>query len=212
LSEFRDRLIAGTLGLHLLDAMLARCKSLGLLKARGRQRTDSTHVRAAVRALNRLQIVGETLRHTLNVLASAAPQWLRPQRHAHFPARYGPRFDEYRLPRAKDERQALAEQIGADGRELLLASDALVTGQQQGIDLVGPVTTNQHWQQRAQEGFAIASFALDWEQQVARCPNGQQNCKWSPTDATRGSPFRERRVQCVSVGARVHTRRRDHGN
>ena len=66
-------------------------------------------------------------------------------------------------------------------------ADALVDSQQQGIDLVGPVTTNQHWQQRAQAGFAIASVERDWEQQVARCPNGQQSGNWSPTHDTRGN-------------------------
>lgn len=30
----------------------------------------------------------------------------------------GPRFDEYRLPRSKEERQALADQIGEDGFRL----------------------------------------------------------------------------------------------
>ena len=35
-----------------------RCRERGLLKARGRQRTDSTHVLAAIRALNRLGVVG----------------------------------------------------------------------------------------------------------------------------------------------------------
>jgi transposase len=119
LSEFRDRLIAGSLELHLLDIMLTRFKAAGLLKARGRQRTDSTHVLAAVRALNRLQIVGESLRHALNVLAVAAPDWLPPHLHANWPERYGARFEEYRLPKAKDARQALAEQIGGDGRGLL---------------------------------------------------------------------------------------------
>ena len=34
---------------------------------------------AAVRALTRLEGVGETLRHTLNVLAEVAPDWLRAQ-------------------------------------------------------------------------------------------------------------------------------------
>ena len=42
------------------------------MKARGRQRTDSTYVLAAVRAVNRLESVGETL----NALASVAPDWL----------------------------------------------------------------------------------------------------------------------------------------
>lgn len=316
LSEFRDRLIAGNLELHLLDAILARFKAAGLLKARGRQRTDSTHVLAAVRALNRLQIVGETLRHTLNVLAVAAPTWLRPHLLAEWVERYQARFEEYRLPRAKTERQALAEQIGADGRLLLAKvyaadtpswlrelpavqtlrtvwlqqyhavaceaamswrtseelppgsqiinspydpdarygrkrttewtgykvhltescdedtphfithvhtsiatgpdydalepihaalaakdllpaehlvdagypdADALVSSQQQGIDLLGPVPSNQHWQQKAQEGFDIASFQLDWEHKVATCPEGQQSKKWSATHDTRGN-------------------------
>ena len=121
LSEFRDRLITGSLELHLLDTMLVRFKELGLLKARGRQRTDSTHVLAAVRALNRLQCVGETVRHALNSLAVAAPDWLAPLLEADWLERYASRFDEYRLPKAEAERQALAEQIGADGRTLLQA-------------------------------------------------------------------------------------------
>ena len=61
----------------LLEALLERCRRLGLLKAHGRQRTDSTHVLAAVRALNRLELVRETLGHTLEVLAGAVPDWLR---------------------------------------------------------------------------------------------------------------------------------------
>ena len=35
-----------------------RCRELGLIRERGRQRTDSTHVLAAVRMLNRLERVG----------------------------------------------------------------------------------------------------------------------------------------------------------
>ena len=46
----------------LLETMLERFKAQGLLKARGKQRTDSTHVLAAIRTLNRLECVGETLR------------------------------------------------------------------------------------------------------------------------------------------------------
>ena len=62
LCEFRTRLIDGDAGSALLDAMLARFKTCGLLKVRGQQRTDSTHVLAAVRGVNRLEFVGETLR------------------------------------------------------------------------------------------------------------------------------------------------------
>jgi transposase len=121
LSEFRGRLVAGSAEQLLLDAMLERFKAKGWLKARGRQRTDSTAVLAAIRTLNRLECVGETLRHALNSLAVAAPDWLRPHLDPAWAERYGPRFDEYRLPKDQPEREALAEQIGQDGFQLLRA-------------------------------------------------------------------------------------------
>src|SRR5215203_1811238 len=62
LSEFRTRLVKGSAEQGLLDTLLERVQEAGLLKTRGRQRTDSTHVLAAVRMLNRLERVGETLR------------------------------------------------------------------------------------------------------------------------------------------------------
>jgi transposase len=76
LSEFRSRLIDGRAERSLFDVMLERFRRLGLLKAHGRQRTDSSHVLAAVRALNRLELVRETLRHTLDVLATTVPAWV----------------------------------------------------------------------------------------------------------------------------------------
>ena len=76
LSEFRSRLVAGDLACLALDALLERLAGLGLVKAGGRQRTDSTHVLGAIRALNRLELAGETLRAALEALAVAAPGWL----------------------------------------------------------------------------------------------------------------------------------------
>jgi transposase len=121
LSEFRTRLVQGSAELRLLDVMLARFKDKGLLKARGRQRTDSTHVLSVARALNRLECVGETIRHALNTLAVTAPDWLQPRLQPEWGDRYGTRFDDYGVPKAEAERQALAEQMGADGRTLLTA-------------------------------------------------------------------------------------------
>ncbi len=71
--------MAGGAEEQLLDTLLALCRDLKLLSARGRQRTDSTHVLGAVRFLNRLECVTETLRAALNALATAAPEWLRRQ-------------------------------------------------------------------------------------------------------------------------------------
>src|SRR5919107_160374 len=77
LCEFRARLLKGGAEERLLERLLARCRELGLLKARGRQRPDATHVLAAIRTLNRLELLGETLRAALNELAAVAPDWLR---------------------------------------------------------------------------------------------------------------------------------------
>jgi transposase len=79
LSEFRSRLVAGAAERLLLDAVLEIAATHRLLKAGGRQRTDSTHVLAAARAMNRIECVHETLRHALEVLALAAPEWLLSQ-------------------------------------------------------------------------------------------------------------------------------------
>ena len=69
LSEFRSRLVEGGAERLLLDTLLERLRDRGLVKAKGRQRTDSTHVLAAVRGLNQLERVGETARAALNQLA-----------------------------------------------------------------------------------------------------------------------------------------------
>jgi len=54
LSEFRARLIEGAAETRLLNTLLDIAQKRGWVKAGGRQRTDSTHVLAAVRQLNRL--------------------------------------------------------------------------------------------------------------------------------------------------------------
>jgi transposase len=124
LSEFRDRLLAGSAEESLLDKLLERCQGLGLLKARGPQRTDSTHVLAAVRVLNRLELVAETLRATLNELATVAPDWLRHLAPLEWYERYGKRIEDTRLPREKTARAAYAQTVGEDGFRVLDAAEA----------------------------------------------------------------------------------------
>jgi transposase len=124
LTEFRARLIAGGAEHLLLDRMLERFKARGLVQARGKQRTDSTHVLAAVHDLHLLELVGETLRATLDDLAAAAPDWLREVARPLWFKRYGRRVEDYRLPKRREEREALALEIGSDGFILLEAVDA----------------------------------------------------------------------------------------
>jgi transposase len=125
LSEFRDRLVADEMGRGceglFLTRLLEQARARGWLKARGRQRTDSTHVLAAIRTLNRLMLVAETVRAALNSLAVAAPEWLHGHVRADWHDRYDQRVEEYRLPTAKTARAALATTIGADGLLLLQA-------------------------------------------------------------------------------------------
>ncbi len=135
LSEFRSRIGDGKAELLLLDPLLSRLQEGKLLKAHSRQRTDSTHVLAAVRTLNRLERVGETLRQALNHLAIIAPDWLGTQvaanwhqrydrRVENYHQRYDRRVENYHLPKTDAERAQLAAIIGKDGRTLLRAIDA----------------------------------------------------------------------------------------
>ena len=125
LSEFRCRLIADKSEGLLLDTLLDRLRSLELIKPRGRQRTDLTHALAAVRRLNRLERVGETLRAVLNDIAVEAPQWLQALATAEWYDRYSGRVENYRLPKTDAAREQLASTIGGDGRKLLLAIDTM---------------------------------------------------------------------------------------
>ena len=84
-----------------------------------KQRTDSTHILAVVRSLNRLELVGRNLQSALNAIAQHAPEWMQ----AHIPTdwfdRYRRQLDDDRLPKGANERQALARTIGNDGISLL---------------------------------------------------------------------------------------------
>jgi len=311
LCEFRKRILDGGAEYLFLDNLLTLLRERGLLKARGQQRTDSTHVLAAIRTLNRLMLVGETMRFALNQLAQVVPDWLRALSPPAWFERYSRRVEEYRLPSAKQARSDLAATIGAEGFVLLTAvyasaapaaaralpaldilrqvwlqqyyapaadgstrwreaddtapashlihspydlearystkhelhwvgykthvtetcdpdlphlithvettqattpdntvlsdihtalavkellprehlldggypsSAQLVTSQtEHAIDVVAPVREDPHWQGRAQTGFGVDCFVLDWEARQATCPQGQTSTKWSET-------------------------------
>jgi transposase len=124
LSAFRDRLRAGSAEELLLEKLLERCRAWGLLKARGPQRTDATPVLAAIRVLNRLERVAETLRAALNAVATVAPAGLQAITPLAGYARSSRRIAESRLPKVTAEREVDAHTVGEDGFLLL---DALET-------------------------------------------------------------------------------------
>lgn len=313
LCEFRGRLLGGDATERLLARVLDAAREAGLLKARGRQRTDSTHVLAAVRELNRIELLAETLRAALNAITVAAPDWLRAVAHPDWYERYGRRIEEMRLPEVGPKRDAYVVQVGTDGYRLLdalaekgapadavalpavavlrrvwarhferdeggqdggappkvwlrqvegrgpgdriespydldarfrtksgmnwmgymvhltescdgaaphlvlhadttpanvneavrtgpihaalaakglapsehlvdaayISADHLVRAREQhGIDLVGPGRPRAGWQTRTEGAFDKTSFAVDWERQVARCPEGRSSTSW----------------------------------
>ena len=125
LTEFRARLLAGHGEYLLLDKMLVHFRARGLIKPRGRQRTDSTHVLGAVRDLHLLELVTETLRAALNELATVAPEWLRGVAEPDWFDRYARRAEDWRLPGgSNDKRAAYAQQVGTDGFALIDALEA----------------------------------------------------------------------------------------
>ncbi|WP_051111793.1 IS1182 family transposase [Sciscionella marina] len=123
LSEFRDRLVGGDDTARILRIVVERLSTVGLVKAGGRARTDSTHVLAAVRNLNRFELVGEILRAALEALAVCAPDWLRLMAPTVWYERYERRADAYRLPNGEAARIKHAVTVGTDGFALLAAAD-----------------------------------------------------------------------------------------
>jgi len=122
LAEFRGKVAEAGLEQVALDALLGKLAADGLVKAGGKQRTDSTHVVAAVAALGRLELAGESVRAALEALAAAHPDWLE-QRVcvADFARRYGTPMTSWRPPASQARRDELAIAYAKDGYALLEA-------------------------------------------------------------------------------------------
>lgn len=144
LSGFRERLSGGKKQTLLLDRMLELFKEKKLLKAKGKQRTDSTHVLAAVRVLNRLEMVVETMRAALNQVATAAPEWLAQVSIPEWFERYYRRAEHSRLPTGTKAREAFAARVGEDGFRLL---ELLTEHQSSLLKLEKIETLRKVWQQ-----------------------------------------------------------------
>ncbi len=124
LCEFRQRLLTHHAEGLVFDCLLHKLKSMGLVKARGLQRTDALAVVAAVARLNRLELVYETLRCALNALARTDVAWLHRVVPQSFIERYGERAEAERLvtekgTAAQAQTRQFAEQAGQDGLWLL---------------------------------------------------------------------------------------------
>lgn len=185
LSEFRSRLVAGGLDGAVFDLLLARLKDLGLVAAGGRQRTDSTHVLARIRDLNRLELAAETIRAALEALAAAEPGWLATVIDAGWQEAYGARPGLTRPPASQAARARLAIQYGRDGYRLLEA-------------VHGPAAPG--W---LRELPAVQALRVIWIQQYYRSIDARGQ-KVIRRDAQQQGlpPGRSRIVSCYDTGAR----------
>ncbi|WP_129629117.1 IS1182 family transposase [Candidatus Oscillochloris fontis] len=313
LGDFRTRLLTAGAESRLLTIMVDTLVDAGLVRTRGRQRSDSTHVLANLRQLTRMTLVAETMRATLNALADTHPTWLAAHLAPDWAERYAVRVEEYRLPKAAADRQILETTIGQDGYALLdavaaadtppdlrqnpavqllrqiwlqqyygphdvrwrseddlpphaqmirspyetearfatkrqttwtgykvhltetcdddqphlitnvettpattndvcvtdtihthlaarnllpqehlldsgyMAAEVLVTSQQQGVDVIGPVLGDTSWQARQPDGLDIRCFVIDWDAQQVTCPVGKRSVRWSPRTTRAGA-------------------------
>jgi transposase len=154
------------------------------LWARGRQRTDATHVLAAIRTLNRLELVGRTLQHALNTLAMVAPEWLRAPIGPDWFERYSKPLEDSRFPKEEAGRLAVAEQIGQDGQHLLSSMEA---------------ESDLQWLEHVP---AVATLRQVWDQQYQQV-TGQ--IRWRNTDAV--PPSAERMTAPHATEARYSAKR-----
>jgi hypothetical protein len=160
LSEFRARLIEQGRADAVLEVMLARLTDAGLVSAGGRQRTDSTHVIACVRRLNRIETVGESLRAVLEEIAAVSPGFVVALLKPGWDTRYGRKVETSRLlGRANASAQVLADRIGADGQEVLDAIDA------------DPAAA---WMNTLP---TVITLRAVWDQQYERTPSGRLRLK-----------------------------------
>ena len=116
LGDFRDRLLEEGRADRLFDLALARLKETGLVRERTAQRTDSTHVLAAVRDLTRLELVTEAVRAAVEEVARTAGHALDGLVSDEWGRRYG---RQVRLGKNPARPKTRMNEAGADARRLL---------------------------------------------------------------------------------------------
>jgi transposase len=117
LSDFRARLVAHDASARLFDTLLSQLRALGLLKRRGRQRTDSLAVLARIHLLTRIELVAETLRLAIRAVVLSDPTWAKSTMPPAWEELYGQRLVAERLSEA--DRTRLQTETGRDGQWLL---------------------------------------------------------------------------------------------
>ena len=185
LSEFRQRIVSQEAERKVFDAFVNRFQEEGLLKGRGLQRTDSLGVVAAVRELNRLELVMETMRKALEGVVEANQEWGRGVVSARWIETYetwtqGERVVKGSGPEAKSETLRRLEAVGRDGYQLLEMIEAEGTPkavrEARGVEILKQVWSQQYRLVNAPgvtriELSTVASRAQDGVSELIQTPH-----------------------------------------
>jgi transposase len=117
LSEFRDRLIAGKAEGRVFEKLVVQIQELGMIKERGKQRSDSIAMLTKVRWLSRLEVAVETLRLAVVSVVKTERDWSERILPPSWEDQYGERFVMQRY--TEKEWKEYEANIGNDGQWLL---------------------------------------------------------------------------------------------
>jgi len=117
LSEFRDRLIKGEAENRVFEKLVEQIRGMGLIKERGKQRSDSIAMLTKVRRLSRIEMVVETLRLAIVELVDTNREWCEEVLPPSWEDKYGERFIRQRY--SEKEWKEYEANIGDDGAWLL---------------------------------------------------------------------------------------------
>ena len=175
LSEFRQRLLEGQAEHLLLDRLVEHCRIVGIVKARGKQRTDATRVLASTRVLNRLELVAETFRAVLNELATLVPEWTQEVALESWYKRYGRRIEDTRLPESTVERDAYAQTVGDDIYyllECLQESNLPINWQQLSSIIALQLVWQRHYEVITEDATGLKQVRFKPKRELAKATEG----------------------------------------
>lgn len=163
LSEFRQRLLAQHAEQRVFEKLLVQLKTLGLVRGRGVQRTDSMAVLSAVTRLTRLELIYETLRLALMTMKRTDATWFQRMIPQRFVEEYGERGEQERWVKESGEKghaavQLRAAKIGQDGQWLLERIAAADTPKEM-QDLPEVATLRTVWAQQFEQRPPLADSA-----------------------------------------------------
>jgi len=117
LCNFRKRLLGQGQESMVFEHLLDYLRERGLVRAGGKQRTDTTHILGAVKQLGDIEVIGEGVRLAISELMSTDAKWVMQHLPASFIKSYKRPMPNYRM--SKQELETFIQETGEEARWLL---------------------------------------------------------------------------------------------